>query len=226
MALTDYVPGWLRPAENRTETRIADYQQRIERAADHVRRAGGAPDAFAGAMEAAAVKAGGAPPLRPATETADRLSDWEIADRLASSRLKPREVEAMVTSAAAAAIGPQRQADAAKPKPQTANGWTPREAEAMNAHLNAKAARDGQRSEPSNAEYRKAERASDATDPMHDARRERQADAHPAKQAQGIVRTSIQEAAAVYRASLIAAAPQPARSASTEAEKPRRTMRM
>lgn len=107
MALTDYVPGWLRPAQDRTEQRIADYQQLLERAQNHVRKSGGDPNAFGQAMETAAVKASGAPPLRPATEPGDRLSDWEIADRLASSKLKPREVEVMVSGAAAAAIGPQ-----------------------------------------------------------------------------------------------------------------------
>ena len=66
----------------------------------------------------------------------------------------------------------------AKPEPQIANGWTAREAQAMDAHISRKVAQEWSRSEPSNAEYRRAERISDATDPMHDAQREAQANAH------------------------------------------------
>lgn len=61
---------------------------------------------------------------------------------------------------------------------EIANGWTEAEAVAMDKHLSAKAAREAARTEPSSAAERKAERMSDATDPMHDARREAQADAH------------------------------------------------
>lgn len=66
---------------------------------------------------------------------------------------------------------------------EIANGWTRQEAEAMNAHLDAKAAREWERSEPDNASARRAERMADATDPMHDARREQQADTYRARQA-------------------------------------------
>lgn len=59
-----------------------------------------------------------------------------------------------------------------------ANGWTQREAEAMDRHISAKVGGEYVRSEPSHAAYRQAERASDPTDRMHDAGRERQADAY------------------------------------------------
>lgn len=48
----------------------------------------------------------------------------------------------------------------------------------MNAHIDAKAAREWERSEPASESVRRAERMADATDPMHDERRERQADNH------------------------------------------------
>ena len=49
----------------------------------------------------------------------------------------------------------------------------------MNAHLDAKAAREWERSEPDHELVRRAERMADPTDPMHDARREAQAERIP-----------------------------------------------
>ena len=57
-----------------------------------------------------------------------------------------------------------------------ANGWTRKEAEAMDAHIGAKYARE--HPEPSEAATRQAERMADPTDRMHDARREAEADAY------------------------------------------------
>lgn len=59
-----------------------------------------------------------------------------------------------------------------------ANGWTAAEAASMERQISARVGADHIRSEPSNADTRRAERMSDATDPMHDAKRERQADAY------------------------------------------------
>ena len=56
----------------------------------------------------------------------------------------------------------------------------------MNAHMDAKAAREWERTEPSHELVRRAERMADPTDPMHDARREAQADAHRPAQAHRI----------------------------------------
>lgn len=61
---------------------------------------------------------------------------------------------------------------------QIANGWTAAEAAAVEQRISARVGAEYVRSEPSNAEYRRAEAKSDATHPMHDAARERQADAH------------------------------------------------
>jgi len=59
-----------------------------------------------------------------------------------------------------------------------ANGWTQAEAVSMDRHISAKVGAESVRSEPSNAAYRQAERASDPTDRMHEAGRERQANAY------------------------------------------------
>ena len=80
-----------------------------------------------------------------------------------------------------------------------ANGWTRKEAEAMDAHIGAKYTRE--HPEPSEAATRQAERMADPTDRMHDARREREADAVQAR------RETVRQTAADYRAGLIATAP-------------------
>ena len=60
-----------------------------------------------------------------------------------------------------------------------ANGWTRKEAEAMEAHIGTKYTRE--HPEPSAAATRQAERMADPTDRMHDARREAEADAYGAR---------------------------------------------
>lgn len=65
-----------------------------------------------------------------------------------------------------------------RPNDLIANGWTRAEALAMDRHISAKVGAEYVRSEPGNASTRQAERASDPTDRMHDAGRERQADAY------------------------------------------------
>ena len=67
--------------------------------------------------------------------------------------------------------------NAAKP-PEVAKGWTEAEAKQMDAHISQKVAKEAARTEPTAAATRLAERQADATDPMHDKRREAQANAH------------------------------------------------
>jgi hypothetical protein len=78
----------------------------------------------------------------------------------------------------------QAAAAAAAPKAgrhEIANGWTEREAEAMNRRI---AKREGERTlvaEPSAAAMRKAEAAADPTRPMHEKTHEHRAEAHVAE---------------------------------------------
>lgn len=67
---------------------------------------------------------------------------------------------------------------------QIANGWTEREAKTMFEHISTKYANEpGVARNASSDSVRRAERMADATDPMHDARREQQADTYRARQA-------------------------------------------
>lgn len=124
---------------------------------------------------------------------------------------------------------------------QIANGWTRKEAEAMDAHISGKVAREWARTEPSGADYRKAERASHPTDRMHDARREAEADAYGKRveiagdQVKAIKpqdaaqtrRDGVRQAADAYRANLIAAAPPPpAKPTQSETQARRSSQRM
>lgn len=81
-----------------------------------------------------------------------------------------------------------------QPETQIANGWTARETQAMDAHSSAKVASDPFRVEAPNSSYRQAERASDATDPMHDSRREAQANAYKSDRAIPREMTPIEQA--------------------------------
>lgn len=74
-----------------------------------------------------------------------------------------------------------------RPNPQDdkpiANGWTQNEAVAMEKHISARVGDAWVRSEPSNADYKRAERMSDPTDRIHDVGRERAADNYKPTQA-------------------------------------------
>jgi hypothetical protein len=123
--------------------------------------------------------------FRTVQATSPGEASSRVMETLAGSKWRETQAENPVVRITAV-VPDDRVRSATGGATEIANGWTTREAQAMDAHISAKVASNPYRAEAPNSSYRQAERVSDATNPMHDFRREAQANAYQAATSQPV----------------------------------------